>query len=157
MDNLSSVCIFQCCRSTRVGVLGAVVVVEAAVTTVRCFRHLPHIKYRLRGQEIWTICLAVVAAYWRPAGAQGVVIDIRQAPNLPILPHLYITRRQVSTSFVRIIPRREYVAHTAAQNTKICCGRVYNATKRRCCVFFTFHKPRKKNYSLFAVCFETIM
>ena len=91
------VCVFQCCRSIRVVVLGAVVVVvEAEMTTVRCFRRLPHTKYRLRGQETWTICLAVVAAYWEPAVAQGVVTDIRLDLNLPILPHLYITPRQVS-------------------------------------------------------------
>jgi hypothetical protein len=104
-------CVFQCCRSIRVGVLGAVV--EAEMTTVRCFRRLPLKKYRLRDQETWTMCLAVVAAYWEPAAVQWVVTVIRQDPNLPIPPHLYITPRQVSMSFVRIIAGAEFMAQTA--------------------------------------------
>ena len=139
------------------GVLGVVEMI-----TVQCFRRLPHTKYRLRGQETWTICLAVVAAYWGPARAQGVVTDIRQDPNLPMLPRLYITPHQVSTSCVRIIAGTECVAHTIPRPRvlKYIVGLFYSAAKRRCvlCEFsFILHKPYNKNDPLFLVCSETVI
>jgi len=82
-----------------VGALAAVGVVEAAVTIVRCSRRLPPTKYRHQGQETWTICLVVVAVYWEQAGAQVAVPAMRRAPNLPIVPLLYITPRQVSAVY----------------------------------------------------------
>jgi hypothetical protein len=104
LDDLSPEYFLQFCRSIPVGALVEVGEVEAAVTTARCSRRRPRTNYLHRFRETWTICRAAVAAYWGPAGAQEVGgTDIKRAPNLPILPHLYTAPRQVGAAHSNVL------------------------------------------------------